>query len=84
METELRDTTEKLRKTMEASARQQSDYMTAKEQLTSLEKAKVKDQYSTQIMHVTVCACISCSLCVHMYLTMYVSSCTGCSGSTSA
>ena len=47
METELRDTTEKLRKAMEASARQQSDYMTAKEQLTSLEKAKVTAQYST-------------------------------------
>lgn len=41
METELRDTTEKLRKTMEQSSRQQSDYMSTKEQLSSLEKSKV-------------------------------------------
>ena len=42
METEMRDTADKLRKAMEASARQQSDYMTAKDQLNSLEKAKVR------------------------------------------
>ena len=43
METELRDTSEKLRKTMEQQARQQSDYMTTKEQLNSTEKAKVRE-----------------------------------------
>ena len=42
MESELRDTAEKLRKAMEQSARQQSEYMTAKDQLNSLEKAKVR------------------------------------------
>ena len=43
METELRDTSEKLRKTMEQQARQQSEYMTTKEQLNSIEKAKVRE-----------------------------------------
>lgn len=43
METEMRDTAEKLRKAMEQSTRQQSDYMATKEQLTSMEKAKVRD-----------------------------------------
>jgi len=41
METEMRENADKLRKTMEQSARLQSDYMTAKEHLSSLEKAKV-------------------------------------------
>ena len=45
MESEMRDTSEKLRKLMEQSARQQSEYMTAKDQLTSLEKAKVRAQH---------------------------------------
>ena len=41
METEMRDTAEKLRKTMEQSARQQSEYMSTKDQLSAMEKAKV-------------------------------------------
>lgn len=39
----MRETAEKLRKTMEQQARQQSEYMTTKDQLTSTEKAKVRE-----------------------------------------
>ena len=41
METEMKETADKLRKSMEQSARLQSEHMTAKEQLSTLEKAKV-------------------------------------------
>ena len=41
MDTEMRETADKLRKAMEQFARMQSDYMTAKDQVSSLEKAKV-------------------------------------------
>ena len=42
----MRDTAEKLRKSMEQSTRQQSDYMTTKEQLSAMEKAKVRNTRS--------------------------------------
>lgn len=38
----MRETAEKLRKAMEQHTRQQTEYMTTKDQLTSLEKAKVR------------------------------------------
>ncbi len=41
-ESEARETGEKLRKAMEQSARLQSDYMSQKEHLSSVEKAKVR------------------------------------------
>ena len=41
MDTEMRETADKLRKAMEQLARMQSDYMVAKDQVSSLEKAKV-------------------------------------------
>ncbi len=40
-ETEAKEAGEKLRKAMEQSARLQSDFMAQREQLSSLEKAKV-------------------------------------------
>ena len=43
METELRDTSDRLRKAMEQQARHQSEYMTTKDHLTSVEKAKVRE-----------------------------------------
>lgn len=49
METEMRDTAEKLRKSMELSTRQQSDYMATKEQLSAVEKAKVRDTWQKKL-----------------------------------
>lgn len=42
IETEAKDNAEKLRKAMEQNARLQSEQMSTKEQLTSLEKSKVR------------------------------------------
>ena len=47
----MRETAEKLRKTMEQQARQQSEYMTTKDQLTSTEKAKVRETPFNQEFH---------------------------------
>ena len=59
----MRDTAEKLRKLMEQFARQQNEYMTTKDQLTSLEKAKVCNPPSSE--HCDPCSGSKSTHCLH-------------------